>query len=153
MKRMKNNLDEMQEQKLLHLESSGFWLSWAALLLSIIVQMFIYGSDMGRQVLGEWVVFLVVSVYIVAGCIKHGIWDRRLKANGKTNFLTSLAAGLVTGVIMGMYNYRSYGYPVSAAFSGLMVGIFTFLLCIIALSASASAYKKRHRELEEEIEE
>ena len=153
MKLMKNNLDEMQEQKLLHLESSGFWLSWAALLLSIIVQMFIYGGDMGRQVLGEWVVFLVVSAYIVAGCIKHGIWDRRLKANGKTNFLTSLAAGLVTGVIMGMYNYRSYGYPVSAAFSGLMVGIFTFLLCIIALSALASAYKKRHRELEEEIEE
>lgn len=150
MKRMKNNLDEMQEQKLLHLESNGFWLSWAALLLSIVVQMFIYGGDMGRQVLGEWAVFMVVSIYIVAGCIKHGIWDRRLKANGKTNFLLSLAAGLIAGVVGGLYNYRSYGYPVSAVFSGLMIGVFTFVLCLAALFAAAAAYKKRHRKLEEE---
>lgn len=34
----KNLLDEMQEQKLLQLESRGFWIVWWGLLLSILVQ-------------------------------------------------------------------------------------------------------------------
>lgn len=153
MKDFKSNLDEMQEQKLLHLESFGFWLTWAALLLAIIVQMFVYGDGAGKYVMGEWIVFLAVSVYMVVGCIRHGIWDRRLKASGKTNFLISLAAGLITGILIGAYNYRAYGYPVSALFSGLIVCVFTFLLCLAAMFASAAAYKKQHRKLEEEHEE
>ena len=75
----KNNLDEMQEQKLLKLESRGFWLTWWALLAAMAVQMLIYGVETHRLLLGEWVVFMLVSVYMVAGCIRQGVWDRRLK--------------------------------------------------------------------------
>ena len=34
----KNQLDEMQQQLLLRIESRGFWLAWAALLMAILVQ-------------------------------------------------------------------------------------------------------------------
>lgn len=34
----KNNLDEMQEQKLLHIESSSFWILYAMLLAAILIQ-------------------------------------------------------------------------------------------------------------------
>ena len=39
----KNNLDEMQEQKLLHIESKGYWLAFWGLGVSLIIQLIFYG--------------------------------------------------------------------------------------------------------------
>ena len=41
MKRLKNNLDEMQEQKLLKIEHNGMWFALWGLIIAIIVQLFI----------------------------------------------------------------------------------------------------------------
>ena len=88
----KNNLDEMQEQKLLQLESRGFWLLWWGLLAAMAVQLLVYGVEAYRLLLGEWAVFMLSSVYVTAACIKQGLWDRKLKPNFKTNLLMSLLA-------------------------------------------------------------
>ena len=145
----KNNLDEMQEQKLLKLESRGFWLLWWGLLAAMAVQLLVYGVEAFRLLLGEWVVFMLSSVYVAAACIKQGLWDRKLKPNFKTNLLMSLLAGVVSGGFMGVYSYRSFGAAEAALWTVALVGGCTFLLCLLALSLSAAAYKKRRQKLDE----
>lgn len=46
-KNYRSKLDEMQEQNLRKLESWGYWLTWGALLLSMMIQMLI--SYTGRM--------------------------------------------------------------------------------------------------------
>ena len=145
----KNNLDEMQEQKLLKLESRGFWLLWWGLLAAMAVQLLVYGVEAFRLLLGEWVVFMLSSVYVTVACIKQGLWDRKLKPNFKTNLLMSLLAGVVSGGFMGIYSYRSFGAAEAAFWTVALVGGCTFLLCLLALSLSAAAYKKRRQKLDE----
>ena len=145
----KNNLDEMQEQKLLKLESRGFWLLWWGLLAAMAVQLLVYGVEARRHLLGEWAVFMLASVYMVAACIKQGLWDRKLKPNFRTNLLLSLLAGVVAGGLMGVYSYRSFGAAEAAWWTVALVGGCTFVLCLLALSLSAAAYKKRRQKLDE----
>lgn len=149
----KNNLDEMQEQKLLQLESRGFWLIWWALLAAMAVQLLVYGMEAQRHLLGEWAVFMLSSVYMTAACIKQGLWDRKLKPNFRTNLLISLVAAVVTGGFMGVYSYRSFGAAEAACWTVALVGGCTFVLCLLALSLSAAAYKKRRQKLDEGSEE
>ena len=145
----KNNLDEMQEQKLLKLESRGFWLIWWGLLAAMAVQLLVYGVEAYHLLLGEWAVFMLSSVYVTAACIKQGLWDRKLKPNFKTNLLMSLLAGVVFGGFMGVYSYRSFGAVEAAFWTVALVGGCTFVLCLLALSLSAAAYKKRRQKLDE----
>ena len=149
----KNNLDEMQEQKLLKLESRGFWLTWWGLLAAMAVQLLVYGVEARRHLLGEWVVFMLSCVYMVAACIKQGLWDRKLRPNFRTNLLLSLLAGVVSGGFMGIYSYRSFGAAEAACWTVALVGGCTFVLCLLALSLSAAAYKKRRQKLDEGSEE
>ena len=145
----KNNLDEMQEQKLLKLESRGFWLIWWALLAAMAVQLLVYGVEAYHLLLGEWVVFMLARVYMAAACIKQGLWDRKLKPNFRTNLLISLLAAVVAGGFMGVYSYRSFGAAEAACWTVALVGGCTFALCLLALSLSALAYKKRRQQLDE----
>ena len=149
----KNNLDEMQEQELLKLECRGFWLLWWALLAAMAVQLLVYGVEAYRHLLGEWVVFMLSCVYMVAACIKQGLWDRKLRPNFKTNLFLSLVAAVVTGSFMGVYSFRSFGAAEAAWWTVALVGGCTFLLCLLALSLSASVYKKRRQKLDEGSEE
>ena len=73
-KTRKNNLDEMQDQKLLKLEEYGFWVMFWALVLSIVIQLII-GSSI-KEVLGEIIVLLIGSVYISVTTLKNGLWTR-----------------------------------------------------------------------------
>lgn len=145
----KNNLDEMQEQKLLKLESRGFWLIWWGLLAAMAVQLLVYGVEAYHLLLGEWAVFMLSSVYMAVACVKQGLWDRKLKPNFKTNLLMSLLAGVVFGGFMGVYSYRSFGAVEAAFWTVALVGGCTFVLCLLALSLSAAAYKKRRQKLDE----
>ena len=79
MKKTENKLDEMQEQRLLHIERNGCWFAFWALLISIFVQMFIFGPGNFKEIAGEWIVFMILAIYLSAACLKNGIWDRRLK--------------------------------------------------------------------------
>lgn len=144
----KSNLDEMQEQKLLKIEHNGYWLAYAGLIAAILVQGVLGGSF--REILGEILVLLVICLYMVWGCLKQGIWARRLNANWKTNFLGSLAAGLVMGVFYAVRcagSIENFGYLIII---GLISAAFTFLLAFAALSACTWFYRKRREKLDNE---
>ncbi len=148
----KSNLDERQEQVLLGIEHNGCWLAFWGLLVSILAQEVIYGGEL-KYIAGEWLVFMVLCLYMLYACMKSGIWDRRLKPDMKTNALASAAACLVVAatafllVARRMENMRIAGY--AALFGGLV----TFILCFVSLSASAAAYRKKQQEDEAEPEE
>lgn len=152
-KKGKSQLDEMQEQNLRKLESWGFWLTWGALLLSIMIQMLIYKEEAGKYLKGEWIVFMASNLYMVIGCVRLGIWSRRGIPSFTNILLISLLAGLVTGIFVAVYNYLSYGDMFTALITVLITGICTFALCLLALSLSLSAYKKRRQKLDSEGDE
>ena len=143
----KNNLDEMQEQALLKIEHNGCWLAFWGLLVVMAVQMVMRVP--GRQMLGEWIVFMVLALYLVIACLRKGIWDRHLKANRKTNLIISLLAGAAAGIVITVSNpYLSE--PLDYVLVAGISGGFTFVLCFIALSLSTKLYKKRREKLEQE---
>ena len=152
-KKGKSQLDEMQEQKLRKLESWGFWLTWGALLLSIMIQMLIYKEEAGKYLKGEWIVFMVSNLYMVIGCIRLGIWSRRGIPSFTNILLISLLAGLVTGIFVAVYNYLIYGDVLTALATVILASLFTFVLCLLVLVVSVSAYKKRRQKLDSEGDE
>jgi len=147
--KVKNNLDEMQEQKLLQIEHNGCWFAFWALFISMTVQSIIFNNQF-QYVIGEWIIFMCLCIYLGVTCIKNGIWDRRLKADPKTNTVISLVGGLVMAVIMFIMAYKRSGMIVGSVCAGIFAGGFVFVLCLIAFAISSSVYKKRVDELETE---
>lgn len=152
-KNCKSKLDEMQEQNLRKLESWGYWLTWGALLLSMMVQMLVYKEDAGKYLKGEWIVFMASNLYMVIGCVRLGIWSRRGIPSFKGLCLISLLAGLVTGIFVAVYNYLIYGDVLTALATVILASLFTFVLCLLVLVVSVSAYKKRRQKLDSEGDE
>ena len=143
----KNNLDEMQEQALLKIEHNGCWLAFWGLLAAMALQMVMRVP--GRQMLGEWIVFMALSLYIVIACLRKGIWDRHLKANRKTNLIVSLLAAVATGIFVILSNpYLSE--PLDYVLVAGLTGGFTFVLCFAALSVCAKLYRNRRNKLDKE---
>lgn len=143
----KSNLDEMQEQELLKIEHNGCWLAFWGLLAVMAVQMVMRVP--GRQMLGEWIVFMVLCLYIAIACLRKGIWDRRLKAGWKTNLVGSLIAAVATGSLVALYNpYLSE--PLDYVLVAGLTGGFTFVLCFTALSVCTKLYHNRRNKLDKE---
>lgn len=144
----KSQLDEMQEQKLLKIERNCAWFAFWGLLASIIIQMIIYRGDV-RMVAGEWVVFMCFCLYMGIGCMKNGIWERRIRPTLRNNLLASLLAMVVTGIYIGIMNYQNLGVVSYAITGGAVGGVFVFVLCIVALEVSRYFYQKRRDKLDD----
>ena len=143
----KNNLDEMQEQALLKIEHNGCWLAFWGLLAVMAIQMLMRAP--GSQMLGEWIVFMVLSLYISVACLRKGIWDRHLKANWQTNLIVSLLAAFSVGILVVLSNpYLSK--PLDYVLVGGISGGFTFVLCFAALSVCTKLYRNRRNKLDKE---
>lgn len=148
----KNNLDERQEQALLLIEHNACWIAFWGLIIVMGVELVAFGYDL-RAMAGEWIVFMVMCVYLFAECMKNGIWDRRLKPDAKTNALVSVAAALVFGLILGASLYRRYPDFATSALSGTAGAVIVFVICFVCLQLSARELKKKNEKLEEEPEE
>nr|WP_314459120.1 DUF6773 family protein [uncultured Clostridium sp.] len=152
--RKKNNLDEMQEQKLLKIEHYGFWFVYWGLLAAILLQVTLSSDvkNLFRTIAGEWLVFMLVSIYMLIACLINGIWDRRLKPNFKTNIIISLLSSTLCGAIFFVFSYYKYGKLAGAAATGIFMFAQIFVLSIGALTFCVFIYKKRVRKLETEGE-
>ena len=142
----RNNLDEMQEQELLKIEHNGCWLAFWGLLLAIIAQAI---SGKGDP-FGEWILFMVLAIYMGIACMRKGIWDRRLKADRRTNLIVSLVASLAAGLIFGAVALARYHSVSGAAASFAICFAAVFAGCFLLLSLSAREYKKKLAKLEDE---
>lgn len=148
----KSNLDERQEQILLNIEKNGFWLAFWLLVAAMGIQIITSGGDL-KVFGGECVTLFIISLYVAIECIRNGIWDRRLQAKTSTNIIASLIAGLGLGTVNALSFMKYFEKPFGAIAAGALVGVFTFLLCMVALSISMSIYMKRREIMDEEPKE
>lgn len=146
----KNNLDEMQEQEMLHIEKNCFWLLYVMLAAAMIVQLAVTGEH--RMVAGEFVCFMVVSVIMVAQCLRHGIWDRHLKPDGRTNLFVSIIAGAGAVLAQAAIFYWKLS-PAAAGISAVITFVITFVLCLTAMTFLTNFVKKKKQKLEKEDED
>lgn len=149
----KNNLDEMQEQALLKIESRGMWIAFYGLVLSLLVHVLIGGEQVGRSIFGESILLLILSLYIAISCLRHGIWDRKLRPTPKTNLILSVAAGVAVGIAVSVRSYLNYHAAIGSAAVFLFCAGMTFVLCFIAMTACAKLYEKKKSKLEAEEED
>lgn len=150
MKKRKSNLDEMQEQNLMKLECRVCWLAYWLLLAVILIQLIF--ADSIKAVLGEFIVLLIMCGYLVIGCLRMGIWDRRWKANWKTSLIAGLITGSVVGLVTLAHSLLAYGYTNfwATVFTFLLPFVFTAILTYGAMSLSAAIYRRRKKKLEQE---
>ncbi|MCH5256036.1 MAG: hypothetical protein J1D87_02040 [Lachnospiraceae bacterium] len=148
--KLKNNLDEMQEQKMLKIEHNGCWLAFWGLFASMIIQSLAYGRLDWKYLAGEWIVFMCLALYIGIDCIRNGLWDRRFSPTPAVNLIASLLAGVVLGVFNFALSYLMYNELYDAAIVGIVLGLCGFGFCFMALTFCVSIYKKRVKSLEKE---
>lgn len=153
MKTLNNNLDERQEQALLNIEKNGCWIAYFALLLSLFVQMAIFGATEFKAVAGEWIIFMLLSLYLVIACIRKGIWDRRLKPNRKTNLIVSAVSAVIAAALFAIVNYVNYKNFTAAILTFAIALVSLFVLVYIALTICRNIFKKREAKLEAEYDD
>lgn len=150
----KSTLDEMQELKLLKLESRGFWIGFIGLFLVIAAQVVFCGREnMDRTLAGEFIVFLCMGIYLIAGCLRNGIWDRHLSTSPKVNIGISVFAAAVTALFNALISWRNY----QDVFAALSVFAVCFLIFSAGLSVTlcvcSALYRRRRNRLEEESDD
>ena len=150
MKKIKSNLDEMQEQELLKIEHNGCWIAFWGLLIAIVVQSIAFRNMDSRTLAGEWIVFMVLAFYLSIACMRRGIWDRRIPMNTKANLIVSAIAALALGAITAITVFRNFQKPAGTFPAALITAAITFVLCFIALTLTMKETEKRKERLEEE---
>ena len=139
-----DNLDEMQKQTLLKIESRGFGALWVLLLAALIIESLLGFTP--REMAAEFFIFMLGCAYTLISDLRAGIWDRHLKANTKTNAAVAVVGGAAV-FVWGLIKFVEFGVGV-AVLLAVFMGACTWVLCFAALQLSMKAYKKRHAELE-----
>ena len=98
------------------IESQGYWVLWVGLLIVMVAQM-VAGAP-GRQMAGEWLVFMIGCAYTLVACVRNGLWDRHLTAKASTNALLSVIAAVAVTLLQGF----TQGYWLSACVTGVLTG-------------------------------
>ena len=148
--KMKNKLDEMQEQKMLKIEHNGCWLAFWGLAVSLLVQQYIYGQGMWQYVAGEWIIFMCLALYIVFSSMKNGIWDRRLEPTNEVNLIASMIAGVISGIYIFFTSYRQYHKLYGSIAAGIAYFIIIFAACFSGLFLLTFLYKRKRDKIENE---
>ena len=140
----RENLDEMQKQTLLKIESCGFWVLWVLLLAALIIESLL-GFTL-REMAAECFIFMLGCAYSLISDLRAGIWDRHLKANTKTNAAVAVVGGVAI-FVWGLIKFAEFGVGVAVLLAVFMAACI-WVLCFATLQLSMKAYKKRHAELE-----
>ena len=148
-RKMKSNLDERQELKLLKIEHNGCWIAFWGLLIVMLIQI-IVGNDSIKNIAGEWVVFMSLVLYLSIDCVRNGIWDRKLKPNLRTNIIASSIAAVLAGIIWFGVSYRNYHKLIGSIATGVIMFVQVEIGCLLALMIFSKIYKRRVQKLEED---
>lgn len=148
MKKEKSRLDEMQEQKMLHVEHNGYWIGYIGLAAAILIQILYYGPGCSEQIMGEFIVFMCLSAQTIVGCMKYGIWDRKLAPTWKVVVCGSLIAGAVGVVFNFLLLYVGERTLRECVTGAARLGSSIFVCCFIGLTALLVTYRLRERKLE-----
>ncbi|MBO4471281.1 MAG: hypothetical protein J5841_05965 [Clostridia bacterium] len=143
----KNNLDEMQEQKMLKLEECGFWILFFALAAAILVQLLMGGTI--RQIAGEAIVLLIGSAFYAFSSLRNGLWTRNAVPTRKGNVSAAIIAALLVGVLNMVKLLKK---PDAGTNDILIAAAFVaaaFVICYIVLELFRFVYQNRRAKLDD----
>lgn len=146
MKQKKSNLDELQELKLLKIESRGYKLAFWGLLIAILAEVLVNGTS--RAIMGELIVFLAIGLYRVVSLCYAGIGERQWDMNPKTNLIMSAIAGLSVAIFATIFFYM---HSSNLDFLRVTVrGFSAFILSYLVGALYIRVVKKRQEKLNAE---
>lgn len=151
-KRTPSQLDEMQQAKLLKINSNGMNLCYIGLLAAILIQ-WLVKCDFSA-IIGEVIVFFLLMLYITGASIYEGLWSSKVKPSIRSNLLISLIPAASVGVLLVLRNALSADAStvLSAPVILLLMGI-AYALCMAVLSALLCLYNRRRSVLDEQENE
>ena len=146
----KNNLDEMQESKLLKIERNGYRIAFWGLLAVIIIQQAIgIIKDEPKDIVGECIILIIMCLYVLIASIRNGIWDRDSKPDMKKNILISLFSSILMGIFWGYLGYAKLGGIKMGIIAFAVMSTVIFIISVIVFAVSAYTYNKKQKELDE----
>lgn len=153
----KKKIDERQQADLNRMMSYGYWVAFYLLLAAVMVE----GVFLRRpfyEWAAEWIIFMVIAVYEVIGCIKIGVWTQFLQKPGKKDYVRySLIGGALCAVVFTIGNVMRMGaeniswQSIAAVF--LYWFVLMFVLCLAGFSICGGIYKRRKKRIEEKLDE
>ena len=146
----KNNLDEMQDRKLLKLEEYGFWIMFWGLAAAIVIQL-VTGAAI-REVAGELIVLALGSVFIAAGTLKNGLWTRSSTPTVKGNAAAALLPAFLIAVIHVIRMAKTGSFSRDNILVALAFAVGAFVLCFAVLEILRHIYSKRREALDDVYE-
>ena len=146
----KNNLDEMQDQKLLKLEEYGFWIMFWALAAAIVIQL-ATGAAI-REVAGELIVLALGSVFIAAGTLKNGMWTRSSTPTLKGSLTAAVVPALLIAAVHVIRMIKTSGFTTENILVTLAFAAGAYIACFAVLEVLRHVYNKR-REALDDVEE
>ena len=151
-KRTPSQLDEMQQAKLLKINSNGMNLCYIGLLAAILIQWLVKRDF--SAIMGEVIVFYLLVFYITGASIYEGLWSSKVKPSIRSNLLISLIPAAAVGVLVVLRNALSADAStvLSAPVILLLMGI-AYALCMAVLSALLCLYNRRRSALDEQENE
>lgn len=151
-KRTPSQLDEMQQAKLLKINSNGMNLCYIGLLAAILIQWLVKRDF--SAIIGEVIVFYLLMFYITGASIYEGLWSSKVKPSIRSNLLISLIPAAAVGVLLVLRNALSADAStvLSAPVILLLMGI-AYALCMAVLSALLCLYNRRRNVLDEQENE
>ena len=151
-KRTPSQLDEMQQAKLLKINSNGMNLCYIGLLAAILIQWLVKRDF--SAIIGEVIVFYLLMFYITDASIYEGLWSSKVKPSIRSNLLISLIPAAAVGVLLVLRNALSADAStvLSAPVILLLMGI-AYALCMAVLSALLCLYNRRRSALDEQENE
>lgn len=151
-------VDERQEMDLLKVEHYSFWLMYHLLIIEMVIQGIIL--DGGNKIIGEWIVFTIVSVFALVGWTRKGVWSyQSRKVPGVKSYLWySLLAAVLGGILgfLGGWKWNAGNIPMLMLnVVSMAVGSFAgaFLLFLIGGGIARKREKKLEMEAAEDEEE
>lgn len=145
--RQHNELDEMQQQKLLLIESRGFWLAFWALAAAVTGQ-YLWGVPQS-QLAGEAAVLLLVSLYVGMESLRCGIWSHANSRPGtRSNLLISLAVFVVMTATLLVRNSHESWWKWSYWMGPVVAALCGGVVCFVILQWLTRLYYRRRARLD-----
>lgn len=145
--RNQSQLDEMQQAKLMKINSNGMNLCYGGLLAAILIQ-WLTQRDFA-SIMGEAIVFFLLVIYIACAYIYEGIWSSKMKPSFKTNLLISLIPAAAVGILFVIRNRISTTTVYDASIIALAMAI-AYIGCLTILSTLLLLYRRRRNILDDQ---
>jgi hypothetical protein len=152
MKLFRKVVDEREELEMMRVERTSYYVTFAALLIAIIVQNVLYDFEL-MPIAGEFIALIAGAVWMCIGFVRRGIWDYHTKPGMKTYLVYSLLGALVFGSLMPLMRYLADGMTLQLVLPIFAINFVSiFALIFVTMLIYGESVKRRRKKLDEKFD-